>query len=62
MNVLYFLVPIAVGLAGLGVLGFRWAVRSGQFDDLETPAISLFTEPDTIDRSNNAADPHEKHG
>lgn len=47
MNILYFLVPLALGLAAVGVLGFRWAVRSGQFDDLDSPAVSLFTEPET---------------
>lgn len=46
MNVLYFLVPLAFLLAGVGLAGFRWAVRSGQYDDLDSPALSLFVEPD----------------
>ena len=38
MNVLIFLIPIALlmGLAGLGA--FLWSLRSGQFDDLEGAA------------------------
>ena len=38
MNVLYALVPLALALALCGVAAFRWAVRDGQFDDVETPA------------------------
>ncbi len=41
MNVLYFLIPLAMLLAIGAVLTFVWAVRRGQFDDLETPAIRI---------------------
>ena len=41
MAVLYLLIPAALVLAGLGVLGFRWAVRSGQYDDIQTPAVRM---------------------
>lgn len=44
MSVLYLLVPLALILAGAGVLGFRWAVRSGQFDDVETPALRVLLD------------------
>jgi len=45
MNILYFLVPMALLLAAAGVAGFIWSVRSGQFDDVETPAMRvLFDE------------------
>ena len=47
MNVLYFLIPLALLLAGLGVYGFYWAVRSGQFDDVETPALRILLEEET---------------
>ncbi len=46
MNVLFFLVPLAILLAGLGVWAFGWAVRSGQFDDTQTPAIRILLEED----------------
>lgn len=35
MNVLAILVPIALGLGFCGLIAFLWALRSGQFDDLE---------------------------
>ncbi|MDX1529934.1 MAG: cbb3-type cytochrome oxidase assembly protein CcoS [Rhodothermales bacterium] len=44
MSVLYLLVPLALLLAGAGVLAFRWAVRSGQFDDVETPALRILLD------------------
>lgn len=47
MSVLYVLVPVALVLAGLGVLAFRWAVRSGQYDDVSTPGVRVLLDDDT---------------
>ena len=45
MDIVFVLLPLAIILALLGVLAFVWSVRSGQYDDLETPAIrTLFDE------------------
>ena len=44
MNVLYFMVPLAILLAGAGIYAFFWSVRSGQFDDVETPAIRVLLD------------------
>ncbi len=44
MNILYLLIPAALTLAGLGVWGFRWAVRSGQYDDTEAPPLRLLLD------------------
>lgn len=48
MESVYLLVPIAAlfALAVVGVL--VWAVRSGQFDDLEGPAHRILTEDETV--------------
>ncbi len=35
MNALIYLIPAALLLGGLGLAAFLWALRSGQFDDLE---------------------------
>jgi cbb3-type cytochrome oxidase maturation protein len=51
MNVLYFLVPLAILLASAGVAAFMWAVRNGQFDDVETPAIRMLLDEDEPDIS-----------
>ena len=44
MNVLYVLVPLALALALGGVAAFRWAVRDGQFDDVDTPALRVLLD------------------
>lgn len=38
MDILFFLIPLALAMSGISVLLFTWAVRSGQFEDLEGPA------------------------
>ena len=35
MNMLIYLIPIALFLGGLGLFAFLWSLRSGQYDDLE---------------------------
>ena len=38
MDILVYLIPIALALGGLGLAAFLWALRSGQFDDLDGAA------------------------
>lgn len=44
MNILLIMVPISVAFIALAIWLFAWAVRRGQFDDLETPALDILTE------------------
>ena len=44
MAVLYFLVPLALLLAGLGTWAFLWASSNGQFEDVDTPAIRMLLD------------------
>ncbi len=37
MNILYFLIPLALLIAGSAAAAFIWSVRTGQLDDLDTP-------------------------
>ena len=46
MSALYIALPLALLLALAGVLAFMWSVRSGQMDDLETPALRILSEED----------------
>lgn len=47
MNGLMILLPIALGLGLLGLLAFFWALRRGQFEDLDGAANRiLFDEED----------------
>ncbi|MGN8544495.1 cbb3-type cytochrome oxidase assembly protein CcoS [Bradyrhizobium sp. C9] len=48
MEVLIYLVPLALSLGFLGLLGFLWSLKSGQFDDLDGAAWRAIAdeEPD----------------
>jgi len=62
VSILFLLIPLGLILLGLAVAAFFWATRSGQFDDLESPAWSVVMDddrapdnvsPDTTDDTNN---------
>jgi len=38
MEILIFLVPLASVVVAIAVWAFIWALRRGQFDDLDSPA------------------------
>ena len=46
MAILLVLVPISLVLLGLAIWAFVWAVKRGQFDDLDTPAIDILRDHD----------------
>ncbi len=46
MNVLLILIPVALGLGALGLVAFLWALRSGQFDDLDGAAERILYDDD----------------
>lgn len=41
MNILLILIPLALLLGLFFLLGFLWAAKTGQYDDLETPAYKI---------------------
>lgn len=55
MAILLVLVPISLILFGLAVWAFVWAVRGGQYDDLDTPAIDILCN-DSTDANSLPAD------
>jgi cbb3-type cytochrome oxidase maturation protein len=62
LSILFLLIPLGLLLLGLAVAAFFWATKSGQFDDLESPAWSVVMDddraPDSVNRRNkdDAAD------
>jgi cbb3-type cytochrome oxidase maturation protein len=46
MSIVYLLIPLGLGLLALSVWAFFWAVRSGQFDDLDSPAVQILLDDD----------------
>jgi cbb3-type cytochrome oxidase maturation protein len=49
MNILLLMIPLSLLLLVAAAWAFTWAVRRGQFEDLDTPAIDILRE-----------DPHER--
>ncbi|MGE5158302.1 MAG: cbb3-type cytochrome oxidase assembly protein CcoS [Gemmatimonas sp.] len=46
MEVMIILVPLALGLGLVGLLGFLWSLKSGQYDDLEGAAWRAIADDD----------------
>jgi cbb3-type cytochrome oxidase maturation protein len=44
MSVLFVILPITLLISAAAVAAFAWATRSGQLDDLETPALRALHE------------------
>lgn len=46
MSILLYLIPIALGLGLLGLVAFLWALKSGQFDDMDGAANRILFDDD----------------
>ncbi len=44
MTIVYILIPVSLVLVGLGVFAFFWAVRTGQFDELDAAAWEILVD------------------
>lgn len=44
MNILLVLIPISLVLLGIAIAAFAWAVRRGQFEDLDSAAIDILRD------------------
>ena len=53
MESVYLLIPVSVLLVFGIALAFWWAVRSGQFDDLEGPGFKVLMDDDTAPPQKN---------
>jgi cbb3-type cytochrome oxidase maturation protein len=53
MEIIYLLIPISLLLLALIVWILLWAVRDGQYDDLEGPAHSILMDEDKIVETDN---------
>ncbi len=48
MIILLLLIPLSVVLLAVAIWAFVWAVRKGQFDDLDTPALDILVDMDEL--------------
>jgi cbb3-type cytochrome oxidase maturation protein len=51
MDILYLLIPLSLVFVALIALVFLWAVKSGQFEDMEGPAHRILMDDDLPDTS-----------
>lgn len=51
------LIPISLVLLGLAIAAFVWAVKGGQFDDLDTPPLDILDDDDDVPASRRSASP-----
>lgn len=62
MEMLVFLIPIALGLGLAGLGAFLWSLKSGQYEDLDGAAQRILIEdgdmplPDKADQAGTAED------
>jgi cbb3-type cytochrome oxidase maturation protein len=49
VNVLVYLVPMALLLGLTGLFAFMWTLRSGQYDDLDGAAVRILPDDDLKD-------------
>jgi cbb3-type cytochrome oxidase maturation protein len=47
VELILVILPFALLFAGAALALFVWAARSGQFDDLETPAVRILFDDET---------------
>ncbi|AYD01005.1 cbb3-type cytochrome oxidase assembly protein CcoS [Neorhizobium sp. NCHU2750] len=46
MNMLIYLIPVALFLGGLGLGAFLWSLKNGQYDDLDGAAWRIMDDGD----------------
>ena len=56
MEIIYLLIPLSLLLLGVALWGFFWAVKSGQFDDMDSPALSILQDDDVPEHKQQAVD------
>ncbi len=51
MEILGLLIPAALGLGLIGLIAFLWALRSGQFDDMDGAALRILIDDEEANDS-----------
>lgn len=46
MSVIFIVLPLALVIVLCAVVAYIWSARTGQFDDLETPAVRMLHDDD----------------
>lgn len=59
MTTLVYLIPVALFLGGISLVSFLWALRSGQYDDLDGAGARILLDPPS---GSNDIDPAHGEG
>jgi cbb3-type cytochrome oxidase maturation protein len=62
MEIIYLLIPVSLILVGVIIWVFLWAVRSGQFDDMEGPAHRILMDDDAPKLDKDKSTPKDDAG
>ena len=46
MSIIFYLIPLGLVLLVVALAAFFWAVRNGQFDELDSPAWRILLDDD----------------
>lgn len=60
MDVIYWLIPLSIAILLVAIAIFFWAVKSGQFQDLDSPAIEILFDKDSP-QSDSKAESQQKN-
>lgn len=60
MKIVMILVPVMLILVAIGIVLFSWAVKNGQYDDLEGPAHRILYDDDEDKIPEDARPPDQK--
>jgi cbb3-type cytochrome oxidase maturation protein len=63
MDILYLLIPLGMVFLALVIFAFLWAVKSGQYEDLDGPAHRILMDDDDpmIPRDEETAEARDKY-
>ena len=61
MDILYLLIPISLIIVAIAVWIFMWAIRSGQYEDLEGPAHRILMDDDSVKTGKDAEEKKEEN-
>jgi len=47
LDIIYWLIPLSIVILAVAVYIFFWAVKDGQFNDLDSPAVNILLDDDS---------------
>ena len=60
MNIIILLIGVSLFIAIVFLLVFVWSLKTGQFDDTETPSIRMLFDKKTRSESKKHGDSHDR--